>query len=217
MTFNFHFLSFSQLSYTWCFSASTTYFCHSRASISMDSTNDIQRGSCSNKTGLKQCSRCKKMPYCSIECQKADWRGHKKICRYTASSSVQVRQPDNVLSELRQMNDHPLCSPGEAEETMTATLKVFNTAEIRMAVFSYLPAAVLLHSQRVCRSWYRTIALEKILQQRLFMEYGPGKLIQAAYKGWPKAFLFMIQNANRKRRRGGFAWHSTTYRQTGRS
>ena len=29
------------------------------------------------------CTRCGDVNYCSIECQKADWRGHKKICDYT--------------------------------------------------------------------------------------------------------------------------------------
>ncbi|CDR95872.1 MYND finger domain protein, putative [Babesia bigemina] len=29
---------------------------------------------------LKICSRCKKVKYCSVECQKEDWRFHKRIC-----------------------------------------------------------------------------------------------------------------------------------------
>ncbi|ORM39745.1 uncharacterized protein BXIN_0128 [Babesia sp. Xinjiang] len=29
---------------------------------------------------LKICSRCKKVKYCSVECQKDDWRFHKRIC-----------------------------------------------------------------------------------------------------------------------------------------
>lgn len=30
---------------------------------------------------LKKCGRCKKIYYCSIECQKADWKEHKKNCK----------------------------------------------------------------------------------------------------------------------------------------
>lgn len=30
---------------------------------------------------FKSCSRCKKVKYCSQECQKVDWRGHKKVCK----------------------------------------------------------------------------------------------------------------------------------------
>ena len=30
---------------------------------------------------MKRCSRCKSVRYCSAECQKADWKNHKKECR----------------------------------------------------------------------------------------------------------------------------------------
>ena len=29
---------------------------------------------------LKRCSRCKCVEYCSVDCQKAHWRHHKKLC-----------------------------------------------------------------------------------------------------------------------------------------
>lgn len=30
---------------------------------------------------FKNCSRCKKVRYCGQECQKVDWRGHRKVCK----------------------------------------------------------------------------------------------------------------------------------------
>ena len=33
---------------------------------------------------LQVCSRCRKVQYCSRDCQKADWKEHKVICKYLA-------------------------------------------------------------------------------------------------------------------------------------
>jgi hypothetical protein len=30
---------------------------------------------------LKTCGKCKRVAYCSKECQKEDWKDHKKNCR----------------------------------------------------------------------------------------------------------------------------------------
>jgi hypothetical protein len=36
---------------------------------------------CLKKGILKRCSKCKKVFYCSKECQKKDWNFHKTICK----------------------------------------------------------------------------------------------------------------------------------------
>lgn len=36
---------------------------------------------CKKKENLKSCSRCKKVHYCSVECQKKDWNTHKQDCK----------------------------------------------------------------------------------------------------------------------------------------
>ncbi|RSL99565.1 hypothetical protein CEP52_009682 [Fusarium oligoseptatum] len=44
-----------------------------------------------NKSGsevsLKHCAKCKQTHYCSRECQKADWKAHKKVCSKQAGSA----------------------------------------------------------------------------------------------------------------------------------
>lgn len=40
-----------------------------------------------NKIGTKKCAGCFVELYCSIECQKADWKMHKLICSYEKESN----------------------------------------------------------------------------------------------------------------------------------
>ncbi|KAH7144274.1 hypothetical protein B0J13DRAFT_554894 [Dactylonectria estremocensis] len=40
----------------------------------------------SAEASIKRCAKCSDTPYCSRECQKADWKVHKKICGKTTSS-----------------------------------------------------------------------------------------------------------------------------------
>lgn len=60
------------------------------------SANSISR-QCGNETcnkhyeTLLKCSRCRLQIYCSVECQKADWPHHKKICRSKTNSSMTER------------------------------------------------------------------------------------------------------------------------------
>ena len=47
---------------------------------------------------LKHCARCRTTQYCSRDCQKTDWKQHKKPCTETASAK------DNTDSHLRPPN-----------------------------------------------------------------------------------------------------------------
>lgn len=40
------------------------------------------------KEGNKRCSKCKKVFYCSIKCQKDDWKDHKVICKMICKEPV---------------------------------------------------------------------------------------------------------------------------------
>lgn len=44
-----------------------------------------------NKPADKFCSKCKVAYYCSIECQKGDWKRHKKICSFRGATSKAYR------------------------------------------------------------------------------------------------------------------------------
>jgi len=36
---------------------------------------------CGCPNHLKTCGRCRKLRYCSVDCQREDWEAHKGICR----------------------------------------------------------------------------------------------------------------------------------------
>ncbi|KAK3052705.1 hypothetical protein LTR09_006187 [Extremus antarcticus] len=133
---------------------------------------------CGKANSSKQCGRCRQVFYCSPECQKTDWKQHKEDC-----------SPPDTLSALRNLNAPPSTASTIDNPASSIMLKALNTAEIRMAVFSLLPAKVLLVVQGVCRSWYHTIALETTLQQRLFFAAGPGELVTPAYEDDSKIAL----------------------------
>lgn len=46
---------------------------------------------------VSKCSRCKEVTYCSSECQRADWKEHKKICQVPVVSSVKLKPPSDPL------------------------------------------------------------------------------------------------------------------------
>jgi hypothetical protein len=45
---------------------------------------------CENK-GSKTCVRCLRSWYCSAECQKADWKAHKPMCKLAAAELTRVK------------------------------------------------------------------------------------------------------------------------------
>ena len=47
----------------------------------------------SSEVTLKRCAKCSTTPYCSRDCQKADWKAHKKICGRQSTSAAAGSSP----------------------------------------------------------------------------------------------------------------------------
>ncbi|CAO2657805.1 Nn.00g070650.m01.CDS01 [Neocucurbitaria sp. VM-36] len=49
--------------------------------------NCKKTASAANLASLKACAKCKKIQYCGRDCQKADWKTHKKVCAKNAAEN----------------------------------------------------------------------------------------------------------------------------------
>ncbi|KAJ7748211.1 hypothetical protein DFH07DRAFT_830441 [Mycena maculata] len=52
------------------------------------------------KKDLKTCQKCKRVNYCSVQCQRAAWPGHKQTCNVASDDNVTIRTG-------RRLADHP--------------------------------------------------------------------------------------------------------------
>lgn len=156
---------------------------HSIEHANIDDQDLTACASCASIESLKQCGRCKTVSYCSTACQREHWQSHKPSCRFKVVIPQAARSSTSTdaLSLLRDIKGPSIQQkrPGESPEAHEA----FHIPELRLAIFSELPAIELLNTERVCRSWYLTSAKEKQLQGRMFFAAGPGELVLPARNG----------------------------------
>ncbi|KAF7376962.1 hypothetical protein MSAN_00114000 [Mycena sanguinolenta] len=56
---------------------------------------------CYNYRNLKECGRCKSARYCSVECQRKNWKQHKPACEFNATQLARVSEPPLLERYLR--------------------------------------------------------------------------------------------------------------------
>jgi hypothetical protein len=47
---------------------------------------------CGKGDGVRKCSKCKTVGYCGRDCQKQDWKNHKKVCAQLANQRAAGEQ-----------------------------------------------------------------------------------------------------------------------------
>jgi hypothetical protein len=52
----------------------------SRVQLEIKRCHNCRKEKCNDGTNLLTCSRCQVVKYCSAQCQRDDWREHKKVC-----------------------------------------------------------------------------------------------------------------------------------------
>ncbi|KAJ6484060.1 hypothetical protein C8R45DRAFT_1000059 [Mycena sanguinolenta] len=56
---------------------------------------------CYKHRDLKECGRCKSARYCSVECQRKNWKQHKPACEFNAAQFARVPEPPLLERYLR--------------------------------------------------------------------------------------------------------------------
>ncbi|KAL7555839.1 hypothetical protein ACA910_017342 [Epithemia clementina (nom. ined.)] len=86
-----------------------------------DSNNNTVPGS-----GMKRCSQCQKVYYCSRQCQEWDWRhgGHKQMCFKPASSTGTATSFHAADTSPSSSNDNETCHSNENNDNSKTTASV---------------------------------------------------------------------------------------------
>lgn len=81
------------------------------------------------------CSRCQKTCYCSEECQRKNWKSHKKCCMTPTENSVKLERPVNA-KELSTFKPPPNIKPGELFWVVIGGSDSVRTIEDKTKTFS---------------------------------------------------------------------------------
>jgi hypothetical protein len=55
--------------------------------------------------GLHRCSICLREAYCSVDCQKGDWKAHKAICKILKKLSFQLQPYHEVIQVIKEIRE----------------------------------------------------------------------------------------------------------------
>ena len=117
----------------------------------VDNPNDEPKAN--EVMSLKDCSKCKFAKYCSVQCQKKDWKGHKMHCEVLYRMAMAVKKYEK---------DHP----GIGEHKDITAQEVEQVLEERSIFYAY-KSDELRYDSPVILAKYENIDREKYLSTRL--------------------------------------------------
>lgn len=99
--------------------------------------------------GLRRCAKCMRVHYCSVECQKKDWKVHQTFCtdfNKTTKEEIAISKANNPLNKLKnempQVYEHLLDRVSTHDYTQVLLCEI-NDAK---TIFSSLPKQVIIDS-----------------------------------------------------------------------
>ena len=98
---------------------------------------------CHEAPGTKKCSKCKIRRYCSVKCQKADWKMHKRYCGPPPTKEQRIQYVKETLDQFKDvhgMTFERLCesvgqdpeNPHDIEKLIEASDKVLDKLKLAM-------------------------------------------------------------------------------------
>jgi hypothetical protein len=121
---------------------------------------------CSTKVAaLLVCSACRAIGYCGKDCQKEDWRRHKKQCSKNSKTAAVVPRT-SLPPTHRHSSGSTLLLPKIFGETfMSIYLGYLFGCPIPSAIHT---TATLVHMSRVCKYWRSSLSITNVWEALIF-------------------------------------------------
>lgn len=117
------------------------------------------------KTSVSCCSKCSKVYYCSVECQKTGWKSHKLEC---GNIAIAINVYEMLRKQIKETINEFILTTNVIEITITETLDEFiSSAYPGYPHFAYITGRDFVNSEpinkKICRMIFNGTTLKYTL------------------------------------------------------